>query len=480
MVFRGALKKLENSYFADRVLSRPNLLTPWILMGEWEPLFAPVGTRLFCRMSAPPSYPLIEGFWIRNYKVFRQIAIGSSFQQSVVMDFAGDVVPYELSPLTVFAGDTGMGKSTILDAFAFLADCVKYGINEALTFRGGFEAVYHFNSTGPISIGVVYRPCAEPRSMTYIVNIDYDKKTRHPFVETEAIIYRDHQPGAQPRPVLLFQNGDKQNRLIQPWVGAQGSALDQVKRTDAMHLGLSALAHFEDLPDIPQFSFYLNKFFISCYTSGNAVNLSPPKFKFSPTGNLAIDLKRVKDKHPSEFSGIMDVIARQMPGVEKINLEVTEAGRTLLSFKVEGYDTVIHPAQLGEGHLRLLSLLTLFEDPIPVPLLGIEEPAAFMGHSQILAFVKTLRHHVRELGGTQFMITTSNNALIDQMDPTEVWFLSRENNWSLRATRGLDELQFLGIDLNSVGPFWYSDYLYHEQMQGQTPNVITDSVIQRS
>jgi hypothetical protein len=108
--------------------------------------------------------------------------------------------------------------------------------------------------------------------------------------------------------------------------------------------------------------------------------------------------------------------------------------------------------------------------------MGIEEPAAFMGASQIVAFTKLIQHHVRELGGTQFFVTTSNNTLIDQMDPTEVWFLSRNNTGTIQVSRGLDELQFLGIDLNSVGPYWYSEYLYRDQM----PEGLTSSVIYRS
>jgi len=414
-------------------------------------------------MSVPPAYPLIEGFWIRNYKAFRQIAVGSSFQQSVVMDFAGDVVPYDLTPLTLFVGDSGTGKSTILDVFVFLADCINYGINEALSRRGGFASVYHFGGEGPISLGVVYRPCAEPRSLTYILNIDRDKRTQNPLVETEAIIYRDHQPGAQPRPVLLFQNGEKRTRLIQPWANASGQALDLIKQTDGLHLGLTALAQIEDLPDIPQFKYYLDKFFIANYVSSNAAGLSPPNFKIAPAGNLALDLKRIKEKHPADYTGIFDVIARRLPGVDKFRLELTESGRPVLAFNLFGQDTDIYPAQLGEGTLRLLSHLTLFEDSIPTPLLGIEEPAAFMGYSQIIAFVQLIQHHVRELGGTQFFAATNSNTLIDQMDPTEVWFLSRDNNGTIQASRGLDELQFLNVDLNTVGPYWYSQYIYPSQ-----------------
>jgi hypothetical protein len=95
--------------------------------------------------------------------------------------------------------------------------------------------------------------------------------------------------------------------------------------------------------------------------------------------------------------------------------------------------------------------------------MGIEEPAAFMGSSQIMAFAKLMQHHIQELGGTQFFATTTNNALIDQTDPINVWFLLRDIQGSVRASRGLDELQFFNVDLNSVGPYWYSQHLYTRQ-----------------
>jgi len=74
----------------------------------------------------------IEGIRIRNYKVLKNITMGK---------FADSPDAEPLSPLTVVIGKNGVGKSTLFDVFGFLADCLKYGVEEACNHRGGFERI---------------------------------------------------------------------------------------------------------------------------------------------------------------------------------------------------------------------------------------------------------------------------------------------------------------------------------------------------
>jgi len=58
----------------------------------------------------------IEGFRVKNFRVLKEITLGRLWTRQ-------QRAP--LTPLTVVIGKNGVGKSTLFDAFGFLADCLK-------------------------------------------------------------------------------------------------------------------------------------------------------------------------------------------------------------------------------------------------------------------------------------------------------------------------------------------------------------------
>ena len=413
-------------------------------------------------MSSPAFLPIIEGLWVRNYKALKQIALGSSFLQTMVMDVGMDLTPYELTPLTTIIGSSGCGKSTLLEVFAFLRDCIEDGIDSAIERRGGFDAIYHRGGEGPISIGLVYRACAEPRPITYALSIDRRPGSSSAHVETEAIVYRSSHHGASAQPILFFQNGEKTTRHVMPWHGAKSVDLDKIKRIDHKHLALKELAEYEDLPDVPQLKQHLDRFHLACYTPDSALGLTPPLYRPLKSDRLLDEFKRMKEKHGFEFPAILEVIGKRIPGVEKIYFETTESGKTVLFFKMIGEEKPYYAHQVSEGTLRLFCHMLLFEDPMPLPLIGIEEPAAYMDADQMQALSLIARDFVQEMGGSQFFITSNLSTFADFMDPTEVWILYRDSQGDVKPSRALDELAFNGVDLATIGPYWYTDHLYRK------------------
>jgi predicted ATPase len=86
---------------------------------------------------------LIEGFRVQNYRSLKDVTLGKlSTQQGTE----------SLTPLTVVIGKNGVGKSTLFDAFGFLADCLTTNVEAACDMkqRGGFDRMLSRGTTGPI------------------------------------------------------------------------------------------------------------------------------------------------------------------------------------------------------------------------------------------------------------------------------------------------------------------------------------------
>ena len=92
----------------------------------------------------------IEGIGIKNYRVLHNITLGKLWNTQTAQP---------LTPMTAVIGKNGVGKSSLFDAFGFLADCLKLGVEEACDARGrgGFERIRSQGSDSPIEFEVYYR-----------------------------------------------------------------------------------------------------------------------------------------------------------------------------------------------------------------------------------------------------------------------------------------------------------------------------------
>ncbi|MBN1980858.1 MAG: AAA family ATPase, partial [Chitinivibrionales bacterium] len=125
---------------------------------------------------------MIEGFRIKNYKVLRDVTLGKIWSTQ-------NLLP--LTPMTVVIGKNGVGKSSLFDAFGFLADCLRFGVEEACDMRGrgGFERIKSKEQTGPIEFELYFKEDSNARPITYEVAIELDRIGR-PFVSKERLRQR--------------------------------------------------------------------------------------------------------------------------------------------------------------------------------------------------------------------------------------------------------------------------------------------------
>ena len=84
-----------------------------------------------------------------------------------------------LGNMTAIIGPSGNGKSTLADAFGFLADCLEFGVESACDTknRGGFQQIRSQGVTEPIKFELYYREKNNTRPITYELEIDEDSIT---------------------------------------------------------------------------------------------------------------------------------------------------------------------------------------------------------------------------------------------------------------------------------------------------------------
>ena len=126
----------------------------------------------------------IQGFKIKNFRTLKNISVGRLWNTA-----SGG--QKELTPLTVVIGKNGVGKSSFFDAFGFLSDCLKFGVEEACDTngRGGFKKIRSQGEEGSIEFEIYYKESRNSRPITYELSIDLDEFER-PYVKKERLRQR--------------------------------------------------------------------------------------------------------------------------------------------------------------------------------------------------------------------------------------------------------------------------------------------------
>ena len=109
--------------------------------------------------------------------------------------------------MVTIIGPSGTGKSTIADAFGFLADCLEKGVEEACDMgnRGGFKQLISQGNEKVIRFELYYRETSNSKPITYELAIGLDK-TERPYVLEERLRQRVEKRG-WPKSFLNLHEG---------------------------------------------------------------------------------------------------------------------------------------------------------------------------------------------------------------------------------------------------------------------------------
>ena len=423
----------------------------------------------------------IEGIRIRNFRVLKDVTLGRlwSLQQTE-----------SLTAMTAVIGKNGVGKSTLFDAFGFLADCLKSGVEEAcdLRGRGGFERLRSQGQPGPIEFEVYYREDETARPITYELAIEMDSAGR-PFVKRERLRQRrKNQSVGRPFSFLILEDGrgiawkgESEGRRIDEGIepldmfqliesiqrdelAEESRATEVVELEDKRKLGIATLGSLKQHPRISAFRRFIEGWYLSYFTpdAARSLPLAGPQKHLNVHGdNLSNVVQFMEREQPKKFRAILDRIAGKIPGINSIDTEKTPDGRLLLRFNDRGFDDPFYAQQVSDGTLKVFAYLLLLEDPTPPPFLCIEEPENGLYHKLLETLAREFREHTAQRGGPQVFVTTHQPYFVDALEPKEVWVLEKGDDGFAKVRRASQDpiVEALVAEGLPLGGLWYSDYL---------------------
>ena len=425
----------------------------------------------------------IEGIRIANYRVLKDLTLGRLWNTQHAQP---------LTPLTAVIGKNGVGKSSLFDAFGFLADCLKLGVEEACEARGrgGFQRIRSQGGEGPIEFEVYYREEARARPTTYELAIDQDESGR-PYVSRERLRQRRKgQKHGRPFSFLIMNDGkgvawtgeapgrqiderqEGQSRV--DWLvellsrdvsDEESSETEIVELQDRRKLGITTLGALKQHPRISAFRQFVEGWYLSYFTpdAARGLPLAGPQKHLNVHGdNLGNVVQFLEREHPDKFAHILARVSERIPGIDRIDTERSPDGRLLLRFNDRGFGNPFYAQQMSDGTLKVFAYLIMLEDPQPPPFICIEEPENGLYHKLLEILAEELREHATgKKNAPQIFVTTHQPYFVDALKPEETWVLEKQADGFPTIARASDDqtVRAMVHEGLPLGALWYSDYL---------------------
>ena len=381
-------------------------------------------------------------------------------------------------------------KSSLFDAFGFLADCLKLGVEEACDARGrgGFDRIRSQGSKAAVEFEVYYRESAQARPITYEFAIDKDGAGR-PTVSRERLRQRrSGQRHGRPFSFLIMNDGQGVAWKGDALQGREVNEDDQAKfdlsaflreleerkesaETEFIELidkrkpGIATLGALKQHPRISSFRQFVEEWYLSYFTpdAARSLPLAGPQRRLNVHGdNLGNVVQFMEREHPDRFGRILQRIAGKVPGIDRIDTKRSPDGRLLLRFNDRGFDDPFYAQQMSDGTLKVFAYLLMLEDPQPPPFIGIEEPENGLYHKLLEILADEFRSHATgRRNAPQIFVTTHQPYFVDALKPDETWVLEKEPDGFSTIHRASDNeiVRALADEGLPLGGLWYSDYL---------------------
>ena len=372
---------------------------------------------------------------IRNYKSLRDVTFAPT-------------------PLTAIVGPNAAGKSNFASAVSFLSDVYRYGLEQAVSRKDGYENIAfrkQKRSKAPIEFEVITDlSLHEAQGAFFAIGRPlFSQKFRisHSFsfaakgtgfraafkVGGESLrVSTDYgHPATKPGfsellSINRLANGEYKLRVNQKWEFAERakSQLNSLQTTNILY-GRSK-DQFLLLPTLRMgnapLPYGAGVFQFSAEQLRNP-GISTPDPSLSISGDsLPALVDWLQQNHEKEWGIVLSGMREIMPGLNNISVEYLHNKRLGLFFEEEGVGRSWDVGEVSGGTIQALALLVAAVDP-RTSLLVIDEVESSV-HPWVL---RAIMRQMREVSKLKNVIVTSHSpVLVNLLKPEEIWIAYRK------------------------------------------------------
>jgi predicted ATPase len=357
--------------------------------------------------------------------------------------------------MAVFVGKNGVGKTTFFDVFGFLHDALNSNIRAALQKRGGFGEVISRGQSGRIEFKLQFRPAADEPLVTYELAIGV--KDRVPFIAKEVMRLRRGQKGA-PWKILDFSNG--KGFAVEGDLNTYADVRLATREPQSLDspdiLAIKGLGQFKGFRAVASLRRLMEDWHVSDFHVDEARSVRDTGYseRLSRTGdNLALVAKYLFDSHRPVFDGILERLAKRVPGIDEVSAEETSDGRIVLRFKDKNFIDPFSSRFVSDGTIKMFTYLILLSDPEQHALLCVEEPENQLYPHLLHELVEEFRAYA--MHGGQVFISTHSPDFVNAVELPELFCLVKENGYTrIERAAGLPQVEALFREGDKLGELW--------------------------
>ncbi|MCL2725236.1 MAG: AAA family ATPase [Polyangiaceae bacterium] len=360
----------------------------------------------------------------------------------------GKDVTLDLGDLTVLVGQNGAGKSNMIDALVFLADCMQIGLEGAITKRGGIQTIRHAGTQGrPFDVVLRVEVCRDDVEADYEIILTGDSIEQYRVKRERGKVRRKNTSNE-----FVVEAGT--------WLHGP---LDLQPRVDASSLALPLLAgdrRFNPLAEIlrsvTSYSVFPDEL--------RRLHKYDPKRPMDRHGTNWVSI--LKDQEMDSWKPDLVTVLRKLTG-DIVDMKFEHAaGFLFMQFRHEQDAKAkrkqwFEAGQESDGTLRVAGILTaLLQQPRPA-LIAIEEPELTV-HPGAL---RLLCDYIREGSSAgQVLLTTHSPDLLTLLNASEVRVVQRVDNKTTVAPLEESQREVVTRGLFSLGEIMRSEGLRPAQL----------------